>query len=1047
MKKLYSLLLMCLLSTAIFASTTGKIVGVVTDSESGEVLIGVNVIISELGVGAATDMDGYFAILNVPPGSFSLSANYIGYGTVTYSDVEVRIDLTTTQNFKLSSLALEGEEVVIEATKPVVQRDVASSQRNLSASEIVDMPVNSVSDVVGLQAGVEGLSIRAGGANEMVLMMDGISLKDDRTGEPVTGISLSSVKEVMIQSGGFNAEYGDLQAGLINVVTREGSKDKYSFSLSYRYSPPAPKHFGMSMFDKDAYFMRPYLDDDVAWTGTDNGAWDEYTQSQYPTFSGWNTVSEQLLSNQDPSDDLTPTGAQRLFKWQARRKGNITEPDYKFDVGLGGPVPVIGKSLGNLRFFASFNGNQNMYMVPLSEDGYRDWVGNVKLTSDINTKMKLSLNAFAKNITASSSSGTGQPTYFSSVWAVANIFSTNSQQSWKLLYPDYYCSTEINTRMVSGKLTHLLNTNSYYEGTLEYSQTSYSTNPGPRRDSTLYDLFPGPEEFLTDEGPFGFDDGTSESVAGIFSMGLKSNSRDTSKTSRIKARVDYTNQIDKHNQIKAGVQFEYISYDMNYGAINPVLPVGRPFSVWQRSPYQMDVYVQDKLEFEGWIATLGLRGEYFDPNTDWYDVDVYDPAFYSSSYDPATEDEIPTRAAKGTFTLLPRLGISHPITTNSKLYFNYGHMRQKFNADELFGVRRYTDRSIAIIGDPELPPEKTIAYEIGYDQSLFDRYLIHLSGYYKDKSDQSNTVGYKSNSVDYDRYDNIFYEDIRGFEFEFRKNRGDWITGFGNYTYSIRTYGNFGVRNYNLNPADQREEENTYYPQGKPLPQPRMSFNVSLHTPRYFGPVIAGEKLLANWHLAFTGNWKAGAYSSYGNVPGIVNNVRWKDTYNVNSKLSKTFHMGNVDLTFLAEAFNLFNFKHFSTAGMATGQNYDDYKNSLHFKEEVYEELGFNHISGDDRYGDYRPEDVSYQPLAYQNSAYFDDGSPRGGEEGVYYWTEQENMYMSYSAADGNWTPVDDGTIQKVLDDKAYISNPPNQSLMFLSPRDIFVGIKLAYNF
>ncbi len=1049
MKKLYSLLLLCLLSTAILASTTGKISGVITDNESGEPLIGVNVMISELGVGAATDFNGYFAILSIPPGSYNLSANYIGYASVTYSDVQVRIDLNTTQNFRLSSLALQGEEVVIEATKPVVRQDVASSQRNLSSDEIVDMPINSVSDVIGLQAGIEGLSIRGSSADEMTMMMDGVTLKDDRTGAPISGIPLSSVKEIMIQSGGFNAEYSDLQSGLINVVTREGGKDSYSMSLSYRYSPPAPKHFGMSLFDKDAYFMRPYLDDDVAWTGTDNGAWDAFTQSRYPAFSGWNQVSEQLLSDDDPTNDLTPTGAKRLFEWQVRRQGHITKPDYQIDAGFGGPVPGISKALGNLRFFASYSGSQEMYLTPMSTDGYRDWVATLRLTSDINSKTKLSVSTFNKNTSASTSSGTGTPSIFTSTWGIASVFGTNSQQSWKLLYPDYYCLTDINTNMVSAKLTTLINTNSYYEGIVEYSKTSYDTNPGERRDSTLFDIFPGEAEYLTDEGPFGFDDGTSASVAGIFSMGLKSNARDTSTTSRIKVKLDYTNQVNQHNQIKTGYQFEYFDYDMNYGAINPVLPVGRPFSKWHRSPYQMGLYVQDKLEFDGWIASIGLRAEYFDPNTDWYDVDDYDDIFFSSSYTDDIEDQIPTKKAKGTFTLLPRIGISHPISINSKLYFNYGHMRQKFNPDELFGVRRVTGGEMSTFGDPELPMEKTVAFELGYDQAIFDQYLLHLSAYYKDKSDQSSTITFESNTVDYSRYAAIFYQDIRGFEFELSKSRGDWITAFFNYTYSIYSSGRFGVRNFYRNPAEQREEEANYsrQVQYKPLPQPRVNFNLGLHTPKNFGPTFAGDKILSDWHLSFTGRWVAGAYATYGNVAGIINNVRWKDSYNVNSKLSKTYHMGNVNLTFLAEAYNLFNFKHFSTASMATGQNYVDYQESLHFGEEVYEELGFNHISGDDRLGDYRPDDVDYQAMDFQYSAYANDGSALGGVENVYYWIEEENMYMSYSAADGDWTQVGDATIQKVLDDKAYIANPPNESLMFLAPRDIFVGVKLAYNF
>jgi len=1050
MKKLFTYLLMSLLSIAALASTTGKIAGIVTDSETGEPLIGVNVIISELGIGAATDVSGYYAILNLPPGAYDLTANYIGYSAVTFSDVRVRIDLTTTQNFSLSTLALQGEAVVIVATKPVVDKDIASSQRNLSSDEFVDMPINSISEVVGLQAGIEGLSIRSGGEDELVLMMDGVTLKDDRTGKPVTGIPMSSVKEVMVQSGGFNAEYSDLQSGLVNVVTREGGKEGYSFNISYRYSPPAPKHFGMSLYDKNSYFLRPYFDDDVAWTGTDNGAWDQYTQDRYPTFKGWNALSAQLLQNDDPSDDLTPTGAQRLFEWQVRRDGNIKKPDYSIDAGFGGPVPVIGKALGNLRFFTSYNGNQNMYLIPLSRDAYRDYVWTLRLTSDITPKLKLSVSTFTKDISASTSSGTGQPTYFSSIWGVASIFGTNSQQSWKLLAPEYYALTDISTKMISARLTGIIDSKSFYEVISEYSQTAYNSNPNDRRDSTLYDIFPGAESFFTDEAPYGFVDYISESVGGIFDMGLKSNARDTSKTSRFKLKADYTNQVNHNNQIKTGVQFEYFNYKMNYGAINRVLPVGRPFSKWERSPYQIGAYLQDKMEFEGWIASIGLRAEYFNPNTDWYDVDIYNKQLFSSTYTSDVEDEIPTRPAKASITLLPRIGISHPISVNSKLYFNYGHMRQKFSPDALFGVRRVTDGSMSTFGDPELPMEKTVAFEMGYDHALFDSYLIHVSGYYKDKSDQSSTVSYESSdqSVDYSQYKNIFYQDIRGFELELRKTRGDWITGFGNYTYAIYSSGRFGIRNFYQNPVKQREEIANYarQTQFKPLPQPRANFNLSLHTPRYFGPTIAGDKILSDWHLSFTGFWKAGSYATYGNVAGIVNNVRWKDGYNINSKLSKTWHLGNVNVTFLAEAFNLFNFKHFSTAGMAKGTEYIKYQESLHFKEEVYEELGFKHLSGDDRLGDYRPSDVDYQPMDFINAAYDANGVPYAEDEGVYFWVEQENNYMTYSATD-SWTVVSDTEVQDVLDNKAYIYNPPNESLTFLNPRDIFMGFKLSYNF
>jgi hypothetical protein len=123
------------------------------------------------------------------------------------------------------------------------------------------------------------------------------------------------------------------------------------------------------------------------------------------------------------------------------------------------------------------------------------------------------------------------------------------------------------------------------------------------------------------------------------------------------------------------------------------------------------------------------------------------------------------------------------------------------------------------------------------------------------------------------------------------------------------------------------------------------------------------------------------------------------------------------------------------------------YQESLHFKQEVYDELGFKHLSGDDRLGDYRPEDVAYQPMDYTNAAYDADGTAYSGDEGVIYWVEQLGEYRTYSAETGTWDPVADSKVQDALDNKAYIYNPPNESLMSLAPRDIFVGIKLAYNF
>jgi len=86
----------------VFAGNTGKIVGRVVDAEAGEPLVGVNVLVEGTTLGAATDANGEYFIINVPPGTYRVKAMMIGYGTVIKDGVRVIIDHTTQVDFDLS---------------------------------------------------------------------------------------------------------------------------------------------------------------------------------------------------------------------------------------------------------------------------------------------------------------------------------------------------------------------------------------------------------------------------------------------------------------------------------------------------------------------------------------------------------------------------------------------------------------------------------------------------------------------------------------------------------------------------------------------------------------------------------------------------------------------------------------------------------------------------------------------------------------------------------------------------------------------------------
>ena len=131
MRKTIALAILALLCTShlTWAGTTGKIAGVITDAETGQRLPGVNIIVEGTTIGAASDLNGNYTILNVRPGTYDLSASMMGYGKVTVTGVRVNIDQTSTIDFSLKPGVLLGEEVTVVAERPLVEPDVAASKQ------------------------------------------------------------------------------------------------------------------------------------------------------------------------------------------------------------------------------------------------------------------------------------------------------------------------------------------------------------------------------------------------------------------------------------------------------------------------------------------------------------------------------------------------------------------------------------------------------------------------------------------------------------------------------------------------------------------------------------------------------------------------------------------------------------------------------------------------------------------------------------------------------------------------------------------------------
>ena len=1017
-----SLAILFCFAVSLYAGQYGKIAGRVTDAENGQALPGVDVMIEGTSVGTSTNVDGYYTILNVPPGEYTLRFNLIGYAKTTVKNVRVEIDLTSTINQTLSATALVAQEIVVTAQRPIVTRDVSASTFNIQTKSVETMPVQNVTEVLSLQAGIEkgsgGIIIRNGGlddalgtnsTNQVTFIVDGLVMNDERSNIPYAAVGLSATKEIQVQTGGFNAEYGNVRSGVVNVVTKEGDRGSYNATFNVRYRPAAPKHFGISLYDANSYFNRPYTDPAVCWVGTKNGTWSQAMQNEYPNFQGWNAISAATLADKDPSNDLTPEGAKRVWEFQRRRTGDITKPDYNIDLGLGGPVPIIGQDLGNLRFYISHLDERTMFLYPLSRDAYSDSHTQLKLSSDITPTMKLTvIGLYGEVSSVCPYDWTVAPTGYlmQSQYEIADLLSSTGGMN--ILYmPGYYSPSSVYRYTVGATLTHMLSSTTFYEASAQRNSSRYNTYQMSTRDtSRIYQPVPG---YFVNEAPYGYWGYSTGAIDGVTSTGGWMNlGRDQSVNSTTSLKFALTSQMDENNQVKAGFQFSYDDLNINSGTFSPSMSTWTRSMIYHVFPYRLGAFAQDKLEFQGFVANVGIRLDYSNPNSDYFDVSTFDPLL-SQGLGNSIESAAPQEKAKAEFYVSPRLGISHPITENSKLYFNYGHFLSEPSSTYRFRLQRESNGLVTYLGNPNMELEKTISYELGFEQNVADMFLVNIAAYYKDVTNQPGWIYFQNinSSVHYYKASNNNYQDIRGFEFTLTKVGGSWISGFVNYTYDVGSLGYFDLQSYYQDVNKQRSyiQQNPY--QSKPHPLPYAKANLTIRSPEGFGPEIMGARPLEGWSINLLGNWQSGSYATYNpnTIPGVLDNVQWEDSYNVDVRLAKVVRIINYEVQIYLDVQNVFNFKHLSYAGFADSYDYQDYLASLHFPWSDGDK------KGNDRIGVYRPNGVAFDPL---------EPNP-------------------------NNDPAISARNKARSDKKSYINMPNITSTTFLNPRDFAFGVRLSF--
>jgi outer membrane receptor protein involved in Fe transport len=809
---------------ALFGGTTGKISGVVMDAVTSQPLVGAYMTITGTSMGAATELDGSYAVLNVGPGIYTIRVAMMGYQPVIVQNVRVDIDQTTALNARLSPTVLESTEAVtIQAQRPLVQMDMTSSMASVNADEIDKLPVQTLSDILEMQAGVvrsgDDLHIRGGRSGEVAYWVDGISTMNYYGGSLGVMVENAAIEQLQVVSGTFNAEYGQAMSGIVNVITKEGGS---------KYTGEVKAYAG------------DYMSGD-------------------PVFN----VLKSVEAIRDPG-----TGATNAIGISENPLKRFN-PTYDGEFTFSGPVPGLGRKLTFFLNGRSFFNEGYLYgrdwytpqgnpgndkLVPMNP--YRRYSLQGKLTWQVNPNMKLSYNLFdnrTKNDRFYSHSYRYNPYGVpqSLGGGMTHILSLNH-----LLSPNTFYEFRINrfeneteSYVYQNPLAaprYLVRVPGYPDQGIQAHTLDPSTPEGQseieqlRTQRLQYFYFPDPA------GPSGYVHPDSNQVPTAYSfqnagMGMDHMKRNDSYWA---GKLDFTSQATQSNQIKAGLEARLhgmtlhsftIIPKLNATGGEPIVPfepdipaVGNVYrDDFKRNPVEFSAYAQDKIEVKNLIVNIGVRYDYFNPNTaipsDPHDPNIYYPfknvhryrnwvdppqglsqseldAYIAGFQEMTPEERRPSmqKNADPKMAVSPRLGIAYPITDQGVIHFSYGHFFQIPNFEYLFAnpdFKLSAGGGFEIFGNPDLNPQRTVQYELGLQQQLSQDIGIDATVFYKDIRDLVQTsplVDTPIPSVKYSMYINRDYGNVRGFTLSLKKRSSRYFSAWLDYTYQVAegTYSN-----------------------------------------------------------------------------------------------------------------------------------------------------------------------------------------------------------------------------------------------------------------
>ncbi len=712
-----------------FAGTTGKLTGRVTD-EKKQPLAGVNIRIEGQRLGAITDDNGEYFIIGIPGGRHTIRMNLIGYAAFVAQSVEITPDFTTPLDATLRSEAVQMNEVVVSAERPLLQRDATGTTRFISSSEIERLPTRGYRDAAAQQTGIVNfrrqidnetqnantLIIRGGRPNETAYFVDGFSQQDPLTGTSSTSISNNAIEEVVLLTGGFNAEYGRIMSGAVNVLTREGTS-KYTGSIEAVSDMGIGGALGAKPVDYNIY--------DLSFGG--------------PLWPSLDNFKFHVSGERRWARDRSPSPLSSFMVSQLGAAG--LDPDFKPNNSSGG-FTFQGKLAWQMNEQMSFRvGGLG------SEDDWREYAHTYLFNLDHSPRYydrNVSYNASFNHVLS--------PKTFYNV--AGNYFETLRKRGDGVHFDDLEAYYRVSNPRFNSDAPMFWNAGHVFDDYLQRKSSYWGGQAGLTSQVNRHNQV---------------------KLGGDFQIHT----------------LRYFNHFFPVQLGGANPNFndwDGYGYELVQGSNGDIfLRESDDGQDGAKHPKTWSAYFQDKFEREGVIVNAGLRLDHINVDTPAL---LRDSSPLADGPFPDSLDNADLVGNKTYARISPRLGIAFPVDEKTQLRFNYGQFYQQPNLQDLYVSYRFIEYYLnqasyfVPFGNPNLKPERTTAYEVGIARQIGDRMRLDVTAYYKDVKDLVEVTSIPASPQGFSSYRNRDFATIKGLDVGFAMRRTRNLTASVNYSLS-----------------------------------------------------------------------------------------------------------------------------------------------------------------------------------------------------------------------------------------------------------------------